>query len=262
MKFQIATQVEQTGDMTFVAQVPESWEQGRGAFGGLVLGVLANAMEACEDDATRSLRVLSGEICGPVLPGSAQIEVSVLRKGNSLTNLDARLSQGGEVLARASSILARERPVDVSLQPTPPETPPMDSFPVIPIRPPIAPVFTQHYAFRVSGPAPFSGSDDARAEGWVLEADAQGPMTSARILGLLDSFWPTALVLDTTPRPMATISFTAQIVADLADLDGTQPLHFRSHAVSIGAGYLVEFRELWNGQALVALNQQMFAIIK
>jgi hypothetical protein len=63
----------------FLLRVPEGWRQGRGAFGGLVLGALARAIETCEADPERVLRSISGQLIGPVLAGEAVIEVRLLR---------------------------------------------------------------------------------------------------------------------------------------------------------------------------------------
>src|SRR5690606_33172743 len=107
--FENATAVERVGEHTYVAHVPDGWQQGRGAFGGVVLGTLARAMIASEPDETRTLRMLAGEICGPVLAEETQLEVTVLRRGKNLTNLDARMLQRGEIVARASAGLSAPR---------------------------------------------------------------------------------------------------------------------------------------------------------
>jgi hypothetical protein len=67
----------------------------------------------------------------------------------------------------------------------------------------------------------------------------------------------------TAPRPMATLAFTLQIVADLDALPPGEPLFHRATAVAAREGYSVEMRELWTkAGALVALNQQTFVAIK
>lgn len=59
------------GDGRFEGEVPDGWQQGRGAFGGLALGLLARAAEASLDDASRTLRSITAEICGPATPWSS-----------------------------------------------------------------------------------------------------------------------------------------------------------------------------------------------
>jgi hypothetical protein len=71
--FEQGSAVTPLGDGRFAADIPDGWQQGRGAFGGLVLAALLRAMEAAEDDRARVTRSLSGELCGPVLPGPVEI---------------------------------------------------------------------------------------------------------------------------------------------------------------------------------------------
>ena len=45
-------------------------------------------------------------------------------------------------------------------------------------------------------------------------------------------------------------------------LDPAMPLYYRGRAVAEFGGYFVEMRELWNGDTVVALNQQTFALLE
>ena len=105
-EFEAATAVEPTGDHNFRSMIPDGWQQGRGAFGGLVLGTLLRAIVRCEPDPGRAARTLAGDICGPVLPGPADIHVRVLRRGSNQTNLAAELTQGSAVLAASAANFA------------------------------------------------------------------------------------------------------------------------------------------------------------
>ncbi|MBZ0234602.1 MAG: hypothetical protein K8M05_19880, partial [Deltaproteobacteria bacterium] len=64
-----------------------------------------------------------------------------------------------------------------------------------------------------------------------------------------------------TPRPMATLTFTAELLADPATLDPGAPFAYRAHLDGAADGFSVEIRELWQDDVLVALNQQVFAIL-
>jgi hypothetical protein len=260
--FFAATALERVGAGNFRAQIPDGWQQGRGAFGGLVLGTLLRAMEAAEPDRARAARTLSGDLCGPLLPGPADVSVRVLRRGKNQTNLAAELRQDDEVLALASAVLSTPRP-----QPT---VPPLDvapaaadwrAAPVLPVAPPIGPSFAAHYEYRGDG-RPFAATGEARAEGWVRERQPLARLDAPALIGRLDAWWPTLFHVDSTPRPVATVSFVAEIFADPATLLPDEPLRHRARMVGLRDGFFVELRELWRGDELVALNQQTFAIIK
>ena len=262
--FTLATQVEPDGDGRYVATIPDGWQQGRGAFGGLVLGALARAMLHAEPDAARALRSLSGEIVGPVLPGAADIAVKALRRGNAVSTWEAWLSQGPELLARASAVMGLPRGTDRDGTEAPPPSmgAPWESVDVIPIGPPMGPHFARMYEFRSTGPQPFSGAERSEASGWVR---LRKPVALGvpELIGLMDSWWPATFARELSPRPMATVAFTLQMLADPASLDPAQPLHYRAWAAASRQGFVVEKRELWTPQAeLVAMNQQTFVIIK
>lgn len=248
---------------SFAAQIPDGWQQGRGAFGGLSLGLLTHALIASEPEASRTLRALTGDICGPVLPGSATITVETLRRGNNLSNLDARLYQDSAVQARASAVMSAMRKVDVA--PHSPAAPTMvDWKTCTPIadKPGFFPPFTQHYEYWNHGPLPFSGHADARIDGFVRERNRTDALDAPAVIALLDSYWPALFSRETQPRLIATVTFSAELFVDPSTIPGNEPLRYRSHVIALQQGYFLEHRELWHGQTLVAMNQQTVAVLK
>ena len=265
LPFREATRLQSVREGVFSANVPDGWQQGRGAFGGLVLGYLVRGVLTTEHDASRTLRTLSADIVGPLLPGPAEVHVRELRRGRSQTNMQMELLQQGEVLASGVCTLSTPRPADVP--PVVPSAPalarsPWREAPVTGIRPPFGPVFAQHYEFRNLGPAPFSGASEATTAGFVRELGADGPLDAASVTALLDSYFPTLLTTRTAPTATATISFASQYFAGDEPLSADEPLFLHARMVTQRDGYFVEFRELWHGDRLVALNQQTFAVLK
>lgn len=251
-------------DDRFQAEIPDGWQQGRGAFGGLVLGNMVRAIEAFDDTRERALRCLSAEICGPVMPGSASIQVTRLRTGTGVSTIAASLSQGDQVLAHAVGVRGRTRGDDTDFCDIPtPRMPPWRDVPIVPIGPPVAPVFAPAFEFRPSGPLPYSGGKEAVAEGWIRPR-APGPLRDAAyVTTLADCYWPAILTRLTSVRPLATIAFTLELFSDLAGLDPEAPLFHSARANAARGGYSVETRELWGEDGrLVARNHQTFAVIK
>lgn len=250
----------------FVAQIPDGWQQGRGAFGGLVLGALLRAIEASEGDRGRLTRSLSGELCGPALPGPVEIHTEVLRRGNNLSNLDARMIQNGEVIARASAVLSTARslstpehvdavPAVVAAAPDWREVPVLDMTAG-------GPVFARHVEFRPTGPLPFTGGALAEAHGYVRMRTPPPRIDGPALVGLLDCWWPAVFSVEAQPRMIATVAFTAQLLAAPGSLAPDVPLLHRSWISGLRDGFFVEFRELWSGARLVAQNQQTFAYLR
>lgn len=261
--FRTASTLVPDGDLRFAWDVPDGWQQGKGAFGGLVIGTLARAMAACEDDPARRLRSISAELCGPMAVGATAIAVTVLRRGRGTTYLEARAAQDGVLIARASGLFGAARPPAAArVAVAPPSLPAFETvFAPLMGRPP-TPRFTGHYEYRPVSPPPFSGAAEAVAAGWLRERGARDvAVDMPAVIGLLDAWWPCALIVEPAPRAMATVTFTAELLVDPATLDPAQPFAYRAHLGGEGDGYSVELRHLWQGERLVGLNQQIFAAL-
>jgi hypothetical protein len=261
--FQTATTLARRSETSFDLQVPDGWQQGRGAFGGFTLGALARALIAVEPDVARTMRALTGDICGPVVTGPATIDAEVLRRGANLTNVDARLRQDGAVQARASCVLSVARKVEVAaMSPEPPAPIDYNACARIADQAGFFPTFTQHYEYWNVGPVPFSGHHDARIDGFVRERDRTDALDAPAVIALLDSYWPALFSRETQPRLIATVTFSAELFVDPTTLPGDQPLRFRSHMIALQQGFLLEHRELWHREILVGMNQQTVAVLR
>jgi hypothetical protein len=263
--FEDATTVERLRgeDGDFRAVIPDGWQQGKGAFGGVVVAILARALLASERDRNRTLRSLTADLCGPALPGEAIIQVTLLRRGASITFLDARLFQGEELVAHASASLAAPRPVaQPAISSVRPHAPPWHEVPVVPVEPPVGPVFARNYEFRSTGPYPFSNGSEPVTAGWIRERDMPKAIDAPGIAGLLDAWWPTSFSVEAAPRAVATIGYTMQLLVDPTALPVDEPLFYRARGVASGDNFFVEMRELWFEDQLIALNQQTFALLR
>jgi hypothetical protein len=259
----LASQITAIDPAHFTWDVPDHWQQGRGAFGGIVVAAMARAAIASEPEAERVLRAVSCEILAPVLAGPAWLRVETLRRGQGISAIDVRLTQDEDgtarLRARATLTLARARNHDRDLQISPP--PAATAFgavPRAPVGPPIAPTFTQHLDFRPLGPPPFSGASVPQVDGWIAapRASSWGP---PELLALVDAYWPSLMVLESAPRPLVTLTFTAQLLA----VPERGPLYHRGRALAAQDGYLAELRELFTADGrLVVVNTQVIAIVK
>lgn len=249
--------------------VEDGWQQGRGAFGGLVLGALARAIEASEPDPTRRLRALTGQLPGPVPVGESLLRVSAVRQGSGASTWQAWLDHEGETLAVATAVFGRPRgdTRDAGAEVNKVPSAPWSELPVVPIGPPLAPRFLQHFELRPTGPAPFSGGEP-RCEGFVrerVEAHARPPRRrdAAEVIALSDVYWPTFLVRQSTPRAMATVSFSIQLLCAPEALEAGAPLFHQARELGHFGGFVAEQRELFTPDgALVAVSMQTFAVVK
>lgn len=246
------------GPGRFTIDIADGWQQGRGAFGGLVLAILTRASESVVADAERPLRSLTAEIVGPVQPGPADIRVEVLRAGTGVTTVASRLVQGGEVQAHAVGAFGKTRPTFTAAPalPVPDLNRSWRDLATIPIGPPLAPVFTQNVEYWNLGSATETG-------GWVRLRRPGRARDAAYIVALADCWWPAMMHPLSAPRPIATLTFALERISDLEGLDPEAPLRYRAAVLAGRDGYAIEQRELWGEDGrLVALNQQTVVIMK
>ena len=243
-----------------VLAVPETWNQGRGAFGGFVTGAMVRALETSAPD--RPLRSLTAELCGPLVAGEASVEISALRVGNAVTTSAIRFVQHGEVQAHGVGVMGKERMRDRDLVAEPgPNITPWRDMAVSPVDGSFGPAFLQHFEVRVERGFPFAGAKRNEIVGWVKPKRPGAARDAAYLAACIDCYYPTLFTTEQAPRPMATIAFTFQPFAFRGDPDA--PLAYRAKLIASEAGYCVEFRELWSEDGhLLALNQQTMVIIK
>lgn len=250
------------GDGAFTLDFPDGWQQGRGAFGGLVVATLIRTAEAALDRPW-PLRSITAEICGPVVPGPVELRVETLRAGTGATTAAVRLVQDGVVQAHAVVILGKARAADLGSTPPGPAPPPWRDIPVAPIGPPFGPVFAPHFEFRSMGPLPFTGALVARTSGWIRPRRPGPARDAAYLAACIDAWWPCILNRMTEPRPAATVAFTMQVTGDLRGLDPDAPLYYEADSPALFEGHAVELRSLRGTDGrLVAMNQQTFTIIR
>ena len=246
-------------------QVPDGWQQGRGAWGGLVIAAIVRAAGQAEAEAgygQRPVRSVSAQIVAPVVVGTAHVEASEVRRGSATATWAVSIVSDDATAVHATVVFGDDR----SGEPIPHEPPAAVDMPswedlaVVDIGPPLAPPFLQHLRMRPVSGLPYTGSVDDIV---VWLSYPQGRLDAAAMLALVDGPWPVPLVRITQARPMATLSFMATALIDPAEIDGDQPLLFRSELLGERAGYATERRQLWTPDGRLAVeNLQLITIIK
>jgi hypothetical protein len=103
----------------------------------------------------------------------------------------------------------------------------------------------------------------AQTIGWVRARNPGDVRDAAFLAATIDAWWPAVMVHANAIRPMATITFTLELVDDVAGIDHEAPLLYRGTVPVAGDGYFLETRELWTEDGrLLAINHQTFAVIQ
>jgi acyl-CoA thioesterase len=242
------------------AQIGAEWSQGRAIYGGLVAGLMSRALERALP-AERSLRSAVIDFVGPVAPGEATIQTSLLRAGRALTHAEARIVQNGAVCAIMVAAYGERRATSLSIEAAPaPELERAEDLFRLPYVEGAFPRFSKQFEFRVAGGRfAYSGAAEAKVAGYVRYPSG-GPIDAAGVLGLLDAWPPPALAKLNRFAPASTVTWMVDIVSDLPARGTQSDAFYRYDATSLAAegGYASCEARLWgpNGK-LVAASRQM-----
>ena len=266
--FTAAVASTSVGDGVHAWDVPDGWQQGRGAWGGLVVGAMVHAAIATEPDADRLVRTVSAHLFGPTVAGPAHITVVPSRIGSAMSTWSVEVvDASGEATASAVVLTGRERAPELRGHDAGwglarcPQLPDWTTVPVAPVRPPIGPVFSPQIEYRVVEGLPYTQAEP-RTAGWVRFAD-QGAWTADQLLGIVDAWWPCAMPALPGPHPMATVSFSAHLLLDPSTIEPGSPLIAEAQMSGAYEGFTSETRRLWTPDGRLAVeNHQSIVIIR
>jgi acyl-CoA thioesterase len=253
------------GRVTFL--VTPDWQQGRTTFGGLLSTLVVQAMrDVCGAD--WPLRALQTNFVGPVAPGAFQVDVTLLRQGKNVRQVQARVLQadaegdeqvGGVLLGvfgtgRASSLPAL-RPEQAKVA-----NDPHQSF-KWPYIPELMPAFTQHLDSRhAEGGIPFTGSSEWHSRTHIRLHEREGVDAELQAVLLADAGPTPALAQLKGHAPASSVSWALELrPVEVGDADGFWRMD--KDALATGEGYVNEKTLLWTpcGQ-LAALGYQVVAV--
>jgi hypothetical protein len=169
--------------------------------------------------------------------------------------------QEGVILATASAVLSTPRAAARPVMRPATAHPPFDAVTPMPADRPGSPRFTHHFEYRVTGPAPLSGGSEPLCSGWLRMREPLGRIDAPAVIAHLDAYWSAILTVEPALRPFATIAFVAELLADPGSLCATEPFFHDARVLAASEGFVVEERALYQGERLVALNHQTFAMI-
>ena len=259
--------VEASGPPRIRFHVTPDWQQGRTLFGGLLSALVVQAMrDACGAD--WPLRALQTNFVGPVTPGAFDVEVTLLRQGKNIRQVQARVLQadaagieqtGGVMLgvfgAGRESGLPELRPAHE------PASKDIDSAFKWPYVPNMTPAFTQHLEFRqAEGGLPFTGADEWHSRVYTRLHVGDGVDSELQAVMLADAGPTPALARLRGFSPASSVSWALEL-RPVTMSDATGFWRMDKEALAAGEGYVNEKTTLWtpDGQ-MAALGYQVVAV--
>jgi hypothetical protein len=265
-EFDEATAVQAVAPGSFQWRVPDGWQQGRGAWGGLVVGALARAVAASEPDRERTLRTVSVQIVAPALVGPLSIRTEIVRRGSSMSTWSSVCRDlDDHLVATMVAIDGAPRangggpePADWGTVP-PPTAPRAEDVPLVSVGPPLGPVFARHCTMRPVVGMPLSG-EPAESVGWVGLVDPTPP-SAVSLLALVDAWWPASLSLLSSMPRVATVSFTANLLIDPATVAADEQFLHHSFLTAASEGFTSEHRRLWTADGRLAVDNLQTIVV-
>jgi len=251
-------------------RVPDGWQQGRGAWGGLAIGAMIIAVEQAETGQSsggpdRTVRSVSMQLCGPAVIGLSEVTVEPVRIGTGMSTWSVRVTDPqSSVIATGTVITGVPRGSSDAPSSTPwspleaPAAPRPEDVPTVPTPAPFPP-FTQHFDYRVASGFPLQGSP-AETLGWIGYRDSP-TWSAASLIALADAWYTATLVHLRELTSISTVEFTASLLIDPADLDPGTPLLHHGVVSSFREGYASEQRRLWTPDGRLAVDNLQSMVV-
>ncbi|USD42324.1 thioesterase family protein [Vibrio sp. SCSIO 43135] len=245
--------------MTF----PQSWAQGRTAFGGISAALLYTTMKV-KVAPDRPLRSLTTNFVGPLLSDTPfSFEVEVLREGKNASQLTARLVQNGDVavMQQASFGIDRFSEIEVANSESHNLSQP-NSLPLVPFVPSVTPSFIGNIDLAIEeGAMPYTGQPDSHVHGWMRFKEPPTHISDAHLICLIDAWPPAVLQMMKGPAPASTMMWNLEFIHPHKPVDPKEWFAYKAITRQAGNGYAHLEADIWNDTGeLVAISRQSVAV--
>jgi acyl-CoA thioesterase len=269
-RFAAETAVECVGPGEFSATMHPSWWIINGPNGGYVAAVVLRAIVAEVDDPQRRPRTLTVHYLRAPAAGPVRIDVVVERSGRTVTNVSARMTQDGALMALALAALAVDRAAPVSFDETPGLPTADDGTPML-LPEQIVPAevdpdrdvpMRAHYDLRWAlGDRPFEPRREpvrARCGGWIRPAESE-PVDEVVLAAICDAWLPPIFSRVDHPLAVPTIDLTIHFRSVPADPFDHCFVEFDSPLAA--AGYLVEHGRVLDRHGRLLAESRQLAVV-
>lgn len=198
----------------------DSWMQGRTCYGGLA-AALAYQTAANQLETPTPLRSLLATFVGPLGVGQVDLNATVLRTGKSVTQIEAKASQNGQVATSVTAIFGADRPTIGIEPPTAGERADRDSIQPMPFFPGMMPSFLQHFDARWIVGMPTTSYQSRIAQAWVrLKDDGIKAFPAAHLIAIADMPPPIMMLHYKDRVKSSSLSWSLEFVKDPATVSG------------------------------------------
>lgn len=255
---ELLSSISRTADGTHRTNIPETWMQGRTAYGGLTAALCLEAARSLAPGLPA--RAAQIAFVGPV-NGEVTCKAEVLRQGKNTVFVSVRMTGADGVLAEAIMTFGAPRQSSIDLVDLPaPELPAPEDVPPY-FRNHQGPAFAQNFDMLIAGGTPpISGADKADVSIWMRHKDPATPMDATSLLALADAPPPAAMAMFREPGRISSMTWMAEFLTEEIE---TQDRWFLARHVAQTArnGYSSQEMLLWNKQRQpIMVGRQTIAV--
>jgi len=248
-----------------------SWWIISGPNGGYVAAIILRAICAEVDEPSRAPRSISLQFLRVPQEGAVQIEVMVERKGRTVSNLSARMTQNGKLMVMAIAVLAESREQALSFDELPglprladgTAVPSADQISEVDFDPSREIPMRGHYEQRwVIGEHPFKplplGKSLARTGGWLRPAGGE-PIDVVALTAMTDAWLPPIFSRVREPLLVPTVDLTIHFRGLPTDPYDFCFVLFESPLAR--DGYLIEQGQIFDAQGVLLAESRQLAVV-
>lgn len=239
--------------------LPDSWKQGRTAYGGLSAGLLLARARGDHPDLA-PLRSALVNFTGPVT-SSPDITTEVLRAGRNVTTVYARADVEGRAVCTATFSFGAARESHVSVDCPAPKSPsPEDCEPFTEKGSSFVPPFLHNFETRlIEGTRPMQGGTKGYLRMWARHSDTASREGETSLLCLADILPPSTFPIMKKFGPVSSMTWICNILRDPKTTDGWYMVE--ADLTAARDGYSSQVMRMWNMDGdLVVDGMQSIAI--
>lgn len=245
--------------------IPSGWLQGRTIYGGLSTAMMLHKAILAVNDAQKRLLSLSVSFVAPVEEKPVRVTVEILRRGKSVTTIEARIWQNDQVMSILLASFGSERAsiLNIQQQRKAPQLLQPEQLKILAYHQLMPQCYQNFDLAWAEGSYPCTASPQPDFAGWFRFSAglfANGKMSTAEFIALLD-IWPAgAFPLLKAPAPGSSLSWYVTLLGDFdfQRLDWFKYKVFTDHAEN---GYATEYAHIWDvNDRLIAISRQTVTI--
>ncbi len=252
----LAAAVSEDGKTRYT--ITEDWLQGRTTYGGLSAALCLAGVRAVHGDLP-PLRSAQIAFVGPAA-GKMEVTCRVLRRGRSMSFVEAEFRQSGALATRALFAFGERRASAIDLHRFPmPEVPPPDACETLWTRDSRI-AFQHHFDSRLAlGDRPVSGEGSGDIAYWFRFREEGGVPAEIAHLAIADGPPPAVMPMFARPVPISSVTWQVDMLSDDVAAEGWRLI--RSTAEAAAHGYSGQVMGMWSaGGKPILAGRQMVAL--